>query len=118
LIRDFLIGEVEKLEEAMMSSYKIEKTGDVLSVGFGQPAQNDQIVKDAEARLSEMVENGELGGGPLIKVNGPASLPVAMVLCHKLAHMYAAVACFDPKMMKYVVAVAHGGTYEVGDLLE
>lgn len=101
-----------------MASYKIEKNDDVLKVGFGDPAQNDQIVRDAEARLVEMVANGELAGGELIKVNGPASLPVAMVLCHKLAHIYSAVACFDPKMSKYVVAVAHGGKYTVGDLID
>lgn len=101
-----------------MASYKIEKNDDVLKVGFGDPAQNDQIVKDAEARLDEMVVNGELAGGELIKVNGPASLPVAMVLCHKLAHNYGAVACFDPKMSKYVVAVAHGGKHAVGDLID
>ena len=54
----------------------------------------------------------------MIRVNGPASLPVAMVLCHKLAHRYQAVACFDPKLSKYVVAISHGGKYAVGDLLD
>ncbi|MEA1981373.1 MAG: CRISPR-associated protein Csx3 [candidate division Zixibacteria bacterium] len=65
-----------------------------------------------------MVESGELSGGPLIKINGPASLPVGMVLAHALGHLYGAVACFDPKLSKYVVAVAHGGNYQVGDLVD
>jgi CRISPR-associated protein Csx3 len=60
----------------------------------------------------------ELAGGEVIRVNGPASLPVAMVLAHKLAHLYQAVACFDPKLGKYVVAIAHGDKYAVGDLVE
>lgn len=101
-----------------MSTYNISLIGGTLKIGFGAPAQNDQIVKDAEARLNEMIAVGELRDGDLIRVNGPASLPVAMVLAHKLAHLYAAVACFDPKLAKYVVAVAHGGKYSVGDLIE
>jgi CRISPR-associated protein Csx3 len=89
-----------------------------LRIGFGTPAQNDQIVKDVEARLDEMIAAGDLVGGEVVKVNGPASLPVAMVLAHKLAHLFQAVACFDPKMSKYVVAIAHGDKHAVGDLID
>jgi CRISPR-associated protein Csx3 len=102
-----------------MASYKISlEDGNVLKVGFGDPAQNDQIVRDVVARLAEMEQAGELNGGGLIKLNGPASLPVAMVLAHKLAHLYQAVACFDPKLSKYVVAITHGDKYAVGDLID
>jgi CRISPR-associated protein Csx3 len=102
-----------------MASYKISfEDGNVLKVGFGDPAQNDQIVRDVLARLDEMESAGELNGGGLIKLNGPASLPVAMVLAHKLAHLYQAVACFDPKLSKYVVAIAHGDKYAIGDLID
>ncbi|MDD4476574.1 MAG: CRISPR-associated protein Csx3 [Patescibacteria group bacterium] len=100
-----------------MSTYNIVLTEGTLKIGFGSPAQNDQIVKDAEARLDEMAKLGELGG-EVIRINGPASLPVAMVLAHKLAHRYQAVACFDPKLSKYVVAIAHGDKYTVGDLID
>jgi len=101
-----------------MSSYNITFVDGILKVGFGVPAQNDQITKDALARLGEMVELGELTGGEVVRVNGPASLPVAMVLCHKLAHLYGAVACFDPKLAKYVVAISHNPLYAVGDLID
>jgi len=101
-----------------MTAYNIALTDGVLKVGFGSPAQNDQIVKDAEAGIDALVNSGELGGGEVIRVNGPASLPVAMVLAHKLAHLYQAVACFDPKLSKYVVAIAHGDKYAVGDLID
>lgn len=101
-----------------MTTYNINLIDGVLKVGFGQPAQNDQIVRDAEKRCDEMVANGELAGGDVIRVNGPASLPVAMVLCHKVAHLYGAVACFDPKLSKYVVAVSHNPSYTVGDLVD
>jgi CRISPR-associated protein Csx3 len=101
-----------------MMTYNINLTDGVLKVGFGAPAQNDQIVKDAGTRLDEMISTGELKGGDVIRVNGPASLPVAMVLCHKVAHLYGAVAYFDPKLTKYVVAVSHNHVYKVGDLID
>jgi len=102
-----------------MAYYNISlEGGNVLRVGFGDPAQNDAICRDAAARLDEMFAAGELKGGDVIRVNGPASLPVAMVLAHKLAHLYQAVACFDPKLSKYVVSIAHGDKFAVGDLID
>jgi len=102
-----------------MSTYNITiEAGGIMKVGFGAPAQNDQIVKDAQERLEEMVAAGELPGGEAIRVNGPASLPVAMVVAHTVGHLYGAVACFDPKLAKYVVAIAHGDKYQVGDLID
>jgi len=104
----------------MAKYYKIDfdpHTG-VMRVGFGEPAQNDQICKDAYARLAEMVKSGELKGGELIKINGPASLPVACVIAHAVAHLYQAVGVFDPKLGKYVVAISHGDRYAIGDLID
>jgi len=101
-----------------MMTYKIDFDGEVMTVGFGAPAQNDEIVRDAVIRLGEMVKTGELRGGKLIKVNGPASLPVAMAIAHAVAHLYESVAVFDPKLGKYVVAIAHGNTYQPGDLID
>lgn len=103
-------------EETMAGTYVIsfDSQSNTLKVGFGASAQNDQIVKDA----TEALEALNLQGGKLIKVNGPASLPVAMVLAHQLAHRYGTVACFDPKLAKYVVAITHGGDYSLGDLID
>lgn len=101
-----------------MKTYNISKDGDVLRVGFGSPAQNDQIVRDAKARLDEMVKSGELAGGKVVKINGPASLPVAIAISHAVAHLYEVVACFDPKLGKYVVAVSHGSDNTPGDLID
>ena len=101
-----------------MSTYNITLADGVLKVGFGSPAQNDQIVRDAVARLDEMTKAGELAGGKLIKINGPASLPVACVLAHAVGHLYAAVGVFDPKLGKYVVAVSHDPDLTVGDLID
>jgi CRISPR-associated protein Csx3 len=85
----------------------------MLKVSFGTPAQNDVIVKDASASLEALA----LTGGPLVLVNGPASLPVAMVLCHGLCHKFGAVGCFDPKMAGYVVAVSHRPDLGVGAIV-
>jgi CRISPR-associated protein Csx3 len=102
-----------------VTTYNISLESDgVLRIGFGQPAQNDQIVKDAPTRLAEMIKSEAIVGGEVIRVNGPASLPVAMTLAHSLGHLYQAVACYDPKLSRYVVAIAHGDKYKVGDLIE
>jgi len=97
-----------------MAIYNVTLDGGILKIGFGDSAQNDAIVREVEGKLAEM----NLSGGEVIKVNGPASLPVAMVLAHRLGHLYQAVACFDPKLGKYVVAIAHGDKYAVGGLID
>ncbi len=61
-----------------MTTDKIAFEGEVLKIGFAQPAQNNQIVKDAAARLDEMSKTGELAGGVLLKINGPVSVPVTL----------------------------------------
>ena len=101
-----------------MTTYNIELDGELLNIGFADPAQNDQIVRDAAARLDEMAESGELKGGKLLKINGPASLPVACVLAHKVAHLFGAVGVFDPKLGKYVISITHNPTYKLGDLID
>ena len=101
-----------------MTTYNIELDGELLNIGFADPAQNDQIVRDAAARLNEMAESGELKGGQLLKINGPASLPVACVLAHKVAHLFGAVGVFDPKLGKYVISITHNPTYKLGDLID
>lgn len=101
-----------------MATYRVALEGDVLRVGFAEPAQNDQIVRDAVARLGEMVETGELVGGPIVKINGPASLPVAVAIAHAIAHLFEVVGVFDPKLGKYVVSVSHGEAYLPGDLID
>jgi CRISPR-associated protein Csx3 len=104
-----------------MNTYHIELQGDTLKVGFGNPAQNDQIVRDTALRLDKMIQDGILGGGTLLKVNGPASIPVSFVLAHRLVHLYGAIAVFDPKLPephKYVVCITHSPAYKLGDLIE
>ena len=53
------------------STYTITRDNDdILRVAFGEPGGNDQIVKDAHARLDAIQRTGELSGG-LLKINGP-----------------------------------------------
>lgn len=82
-------------------------------VGFGEPAQNDEIVRAVSSRMGELAELN----GSLALISGPASLPVAFVLAHGLLHRYGAVAVFDPKLGSYVVVSAHGGRCVVGELI-
>lgn len=98
----------------MTKLFNLNLDNDVLKVGFGDPASNDAIVKEVSASLKAM----SLPGGPLLKINGPASLPVAVVIAHATVHLYGAVAVYDPKLGKYVVSVSHNPQYAVGDLID
>lgn len=105
-----------------MPPYRLETSrstnGDLLKVTFGESAENDEIVRYVAARIEEMKAGGALAGGKLLRINGPASLPVCMTITHALAHLYGALAWYDPKMGKYVVAVAHDPDRRVGDLID
>jgi len=101
-----------------VAAYNITLDGDTLRIAFGDPASNDRVVRDAVLRLSQMRENGELRGGPMLKINGPASLPVAVAIAHGVSHLYGTVAIYDPKLQKYVVAICHNGPHEPGDLID
>jgi CRISPR-associated protein Csx3 len=85
-----------------------------LKLGFGDPAQNDAIVRDAIKALKDLA----LPGGKIIKLNGPASLPVAVAIAHGLVHIYGVVAVFDPKLSKFVVSVSHDPSHNPGDLID
>lgn len=100
----------------IMSTYNISFNPEtsVLSVGFGEPSTNDQIVKDAVAGIKAIKEQLQ---GHVLRVNGAASLPVGFALCAEVAHVTCAVAVFDPKLQKYVVAVSHDPNFTVGDLI-
>ncbi len=91
------------------------KSAHLIKVGFGDPADNSVIVRDVESRLAELKVEGL--GGRLALINGPASLPVAVVLSHHLLHLFAYLGVYDPKMGGYVVSSAHGADYQVGDLI-
>ncbi|WP_347566287.1 CRISPR-associated protein Csx3 [Scytonema sp. UIC 10036] len=106
-----------------MSTYHIKLEGDVLRVKFGIPANGDQIVQDAAARLDEMIASEEIKGGRLLKVDGPASLAVGYLIAHKISHLYSAIAIFDPKIGRkgyktFIVVISHTPAYKIGELIE
>jgi CRISPR-associated protein Csx3 len=111
------LGELKRYK--IMGSYNITAEKDnVLRLAFGEnPAQNDVLVKETAQKIEALINMGAITGGEIIKLNGPASLPIAFVLAHKLNHLYQAIAVFDPKISKYVVAIAHGDKYKLGDLI-
>lgn len=88
-------------------------SGVLLRLSFGTPAQNTEIVRDAVVALEAL----QLVGGTTVFLNGPASLPVACAVAHGVAHLFMEVACYDPKMSGYVVAISHGGR-EIGTLVQ
>jgi CRISPR-associated protein Csx3 len=95
-----------------ISARQLDAGVTLLKVSFGEPADNTAIVIDAVKALAEC----ELSGGKTVLIHGPASLPAAMAICHGVVHLFAEVACFDPKLQGFVVAVTHGGR-PVGTLI-
>jgi CRISPR-associated protein Csx3 len=84
-----------------------------VEIGFGSPAANTEIVPEAVAAFAAL----QLKGGRGIRFNGPASLPAAMALAHAVGHLFGYVACWDPKLSGYVVAISHDPGVRPGQLL-
>lgn len=84
-----------------------------VEIGFEGVGPNNLVVPDALRSLADL----RLTGGAGIHFHGPASIPVAMALCHAVGHLYGYVACFDPKLQAYVVAVSHSPRHAPGDLI-
>lgn len=86
----------------------------LVTIGFGPPANNDAIVRDA----IQAIEQLQLPGGEGVLFDGPVSVPVAMALAHAVAHLYQFVAMFDPKLARFVVVISHTPDHRPGDLIE
>ncbi len=98
--------------------YNIEVNDDVMEIGFGTPGTNAEIVKFVHKLLKEKHAKGEIPGGSLIKITGPASLPVTVVLVSFLQGLYGTIAVFDPKLGKFVVSLSRSPKYALGDLID
>ena len=104
-----------------MKTYLMGWEGDTLKVDFAKkadgtpiPADGDEIVRDATARLQEMAEAGELRGGDLLKIDGRISILVSYAIAHHVAHLYRAIALADPRLNAYIVAISTAAEYPVG----
>ena len=96
-----------------MNFVEKDPLGDVLQIGFGDPATNVEICQEVKESLQTLFQGK---GGRRLLINGPASLPVAFVLSHAVAHLYEQIGIWDPKLRAYVIVIAHG-SYHVGDLI-
>lgn len=103
-----------------MENYFVQHVGNgLIKIGFvdGAPASNDILVQQAHV-LSLALKSDSTLHGNVARINGPASLPVAMAIASNICHVVPAVACFDPKLGCYVVAISHSPNYSVGDLID
>lgn len=103
-----------------MSSYTITPDGDILRVGFNKEisATGDRIVRDADAQLNALIDAGQLPGGKLIKVNGKISILASYTVAHALAHLYGAIAVFDPRLSAYVVVKSDTPDYPIASRID
>ncbi|MBE9241204.1 hypothetical protein [Synechocystis salina] len=108
-----------------MSSYHLRLEGDILYGAFNraEPTSGDRLVVDAAQAVDEMIQQGVLVGGNLLKIEGPQSVAVAYTLAHLLAPLYGAIAVMDPKACRrgykvYIVAISRVKEYPLGSLIE
>ena len=105
-----------------MSVYNVDIAGNILTVNFAEPADNDRIIIEALEKLDRLIETNQMRGGKLLKITGRQSVPVAYAIGHKVAHLYGAIAMFDPKIGGegfdgYFVVISHSPDYQVGQIL-
>jgi CRISPR-associated protein Csx3 len=84
-----------------------------VAIGFADPAPNTAVVPAAIEAVAAL----RLPGGRGILFDGPASLPAAMALAHAVAHLYGFVACKDPKLGAYIIAISHDPAHRPGDVI-
>lgn len=125
---DFRSGEVTQVScptELSAPSLFIRWEGDVLRAHINHAMQvdGDQIVRDAKAQLLSLIDSGQLPGGKLLKINGRSTVLASFVMALELAHLYGAIAVFDPKLGapgldRYIVTISHTQDYQVGDTID
>ncbi|MCL4392357.1 hypothetical protein M1413_03430 [Patescibacteria group bacterium] len=93
--------------------------GDTLEIGYCSSTPTRDAAVYTAKRIAEMIATKLLPGGEMIKIKGPMPSFIATILTYKLAPFYEAIACFDFKTKKYIVAVARERSlYSVGDIIE
>jgi len=102
-----------------MSTFLTKLKGKVLQVGFGKPADNDRIVRDATEQLEAAIASGKMGGGDILFIDGKASVVVSFAIAAKVGHIFGAIAVSDPKLGKdtFVVTITHSASYQLGAIL-
>jgi CRISPR-associated protein Csx3 len=119
--------QVEKVvsvvpNSATESTFHLSLDGDTLYISKKR-AEGNQIVADIAARIEEKINSKELRGGKFIKINGNMTVAGCYVIASHLAHLYATIAVFDPKLGspgidRYIVSIQHGSKHQIGSVLE
>jgi CRISPR-associated protein Csx3 len=90
----------------------------ILDVGFGLPATNQEIVRDAyNNRINEMIKCNVIDSN-VVLINGPISTPVLGCITTQLKSIVPAIGIFDPKLQGYVIYYSVNNVYSVGDLID
>ncbi|MGY6528530.1 MAG: hypothetical protein ACXITR_01245 [Cyanobacterium sp.] len=93
-------------------------SGDILYVDCTLGIKDgDSLTREVEEKINQLIATKQLKGGKLLKINGKSSVLASFVIAHKVCHLYANVAVFDPKIDGYVTVTRHGGLYPIGHYL-
>lgn len=77
----------------------------------------DLLALEVAQKIDKLIETKQLKGGKILKINGKSSVLASFIIAHKVSHLYANIAVFDPKIDGYVTTIRHGGQYAIGDFL-
>ena len=97
------------------SAYNMVLDGDVLNIGFGESPTDIEVVLAAQELINDL--RGEAQGKHL-KLNGPASLSVAVMIGHAFGNTNQTIAVFLPKLQQYIVVVSFVKSIPVGTLID
>lgn len=100
-------------------NYHLTVKEDTLEVNFDlQCAPGDLLVKEVDAYLDELINTQQLSGGSLLKIYGRISLLLSYTIAHKVAHLYSAIAVFDPRLQSYVVVISSNQDYPMSSRID
>lgn len=88
---------------------------DVLNLAFGKEADSDEILKELDTKINELIDNKSIKGGVLLLVNGRCTIINAVYLGKKLAPYYSTIAINDPKIQAYVVSITTNSNYKFAE---
>lgn len=119
------VTQVNNSTELSPPSFLMHREGNILRVEINPAVQvdGDQIFRDAKLQLQKLINSGELSGGKLLKINGRSTVLASFAIAFELAHLYDAIAVFEPKLGdrgldRYIVSISHTSDYQVGETLD
>ncbi|MGI0481094.1 hypothetical protein ACN4EE_09910 [Geminocystis sp. CENA526] len=113
-----ITNEKIAVKSSEKEAFTAHTSGDILyvdcTVGI---KEGNLLAKEVNEKIDRLIENKEIKGGKLLKINGKSSVLTSFIIAHKVCHLYANILVFDPKINGYVTVIRHGGEYAIGNFI-